>query len=155
MDFSKGFLAKINMINIDYLWIQKVNYENVLFWCRDCFDKGHLAKNFLKASQKNNPRKSHHKSTWWNGAKFKHYIVFKNEGPLDADKIHEIPQVKQVEETNPSPKWKFHIVTRQTLKQENFHQTLRKYWTPTFGCFNLRWPISQQDKVLAISSWWR
>ena len=57
MDFNKGFLAKTNLVGKDYMWTQKIDYENALFHSRDCFEIGHLAKSFPKVSQKNEGKK--------------------------------------------------------------------------------------------------
>ena len=68
MDLNTGFPAEIHLTSKDYVWNQKLDYESVLFKCRSCFEIGHLAKNCPKASQKYSAKKSHHKSTWWEGA---------------------------------------------------------------------------------------
>jgi hypothetical protein len=51
MDFSKGFLAEIILIGESSSWSQKLDYENVYFHCKVCFEIGHKEthwKNILK-----------------------------------------------------------------------------------------------------------
>ena len=38
MDFSIGFPAEIHLTSKSYVWIQKLDYESVLFRCRSCFE---------------------------------------------------------------------------------------------------------------------
>lgn len=54
----------------------------------------------MKATQKHSSRKSHHKPTWWDGAKLEHYNVSKNEAAQDVDKVSKIQEIKQVEESS-------------------------------------------------------
>jgi hypothetical protein len=61
MDLSKGFLAEIILQGKDYSRTQKLDYENLSFRCRHCFDTGHLAHNFGKPPRK----KRSSKPTWW------------------------------------------------------------------------------------------
>lgn len=82
MDFSKGLLAKIRLTSEDYTWIQKSNYENVLFRCRACFDMHHLARHFLKAPP--HLHKDYHKSTWLDGEEYEHYTICRKEQYLDT-----------------------------------------------------------------------
>ena len=49
MDFSKGLSIEIIFTQQDYKWIQKLDYENVLFCCRACYGIRYLA---LTTSQK-------------------------------------------------------------------------------------------------------
>ena len=90
MDFSKGFPAEIHLTSKSYVWIQKLDYESVLFRCRSCFETGHLAKDCPKESQNSNPRKNHRRSTWWSGANPDHYTVRKGEVTLkNLDSMHD------------------------------------------------------------------
>lgn len=75
------------MTNTHYVWVQKVDYENVLLCCRAYFETSHLAKNCPKDAQKNNFRKSQRESTWWGGAKLEHYTILKTKGPLEIKVI--------------------------------------------------------------------
>ena len=78
MDFNKSFLDEINLTNTDYVWVPKLDYENVLFRYRPCFDTSHLAINCPKAIKKNNTsKKNSRKLTWWDGAKLEHYYFQK------------------------------------------------------------------------------
>jgi hypothetical protein len=61
MDFSKGFPAEIILQGKDYSRTQKLDYENLSFRCRNCFETGHLARNCGKPPGK----KRSSKPTWW------------------------------------------------------------------------------------------
>jgi len=90
MDFSKGFPSEICLTSKSYVWIQKLDYKNVLFGCRSCFETRHLAKDCPKESHNSNPRKNHRRSTWWSGANPDHYTVSKSEVPLEnPDSMHD------------------------------------------------------------------
>jgi hypothetical protein len=64
MDFSKGFPAEIILQGKDYSRTQKLDYENLSFRCRNCFETGHLARNCGKPPGK----KRSSKPTWWTEA---------------------------------------------------------------------------------------
>ena len=49
MDFSKGFPAEVILQGKDYSRNQKLDYENLCFRCRKCFDTGHIARNCEKS----------------------------------------------------------------------------------------------------------
>lgn len=38
MDSSKGFPAEIHLTSKDYVSVQKIDYENILFRCRSCYE---------------------------------------------------------------------------------------------------------------------
>jgi hypothetical protein len=63
MDFSKGFPAEIILQGKDYSRTQKLDYENLSFRCRNCFETGHLARHCGKPPGK----KRSSKPTWWTG----------------------------------------------------------------------------------------
>jgi len=56
IDFNKDFLAEINMMVPNYVWVQKFDYENVSFQCRACYEMGHVIKNFPKCLQNDKDR---------------------------------------------------------------------------------------------------
>ena len=63
MDFTKGFPAEIILQGKDYSRTQKLDYENLSFRCRNCFETGHLARKCGKPPGK----KRSSKPTWWTG----------------------------------------------------------------------------------------
>ena len=67
MDFSKGFPAEIILQGKDYSRTQILDYENLSFKCRNCFEMGHLAHSYGKSSRKKRSSKSQ-RPTWWTGA---------------------------------------------------------------------------------------
>jgi hypothetical protein len=69
MDFNKGFSTEIILIGEISSWSQKLEYEDVSFHCRVCFEKGHKATHYPKRPIQ--AKKLKHKSTCWNGAKEK------------------------------------------------------------------------------------
>ena len=71
MDLSKGLPGELKIVNQDYSWTQALDYENIYFRCRSCYNIGHLAKACPNISQ---PYK-HNKATWWTGARPEHYTV--------------------------------------------------------------------------------
>jgi hypothetical protein len=52
MDFNKGFPAEIILLEKNYSWTQKIDFENLCFKCRVCFETGHIARNCEKSSEK-------------------------------------------------------------------------------------------------------
>ena len=50
MDFNKCFLAEINLMAPNYVWVQKLDYKNILFWCKSCYEKGNVMKKCPKYS---------------------------------------------------------------------------------------------------------
>jgi hypothetical protein len=71
MDLNEGLLVELKIVNQDYSWTQALDYENVSFRCRSCYNIGHLAKEYPKTSQ---PYR-HHKAMWWTGVCPEHYTV--------------------------------------------------------------------------------
>jgi hypothetical protein len=67
MDFTKGFPAEIILQGTDYSRNQKLDYENLSFRCRNCFETGHIARNCEKLPGKKRSPKSQ-RPTWWTGA---------------------------------------------------------------------------------------
>ena len=53
MDFNEGFLVEINLMTPNYVWDQNIDYENISFWCRECYETRHVIKNYTKCSQSN------------------------------------------------------------------------------------------------------
>jgi len=51
MDFIKGFPTEINLKALDCMWVQNLDYENVSFRCRACYETRHVIKNFPKHLQ--------------------------------------------------------------------------------------------------------
>lgn len=68
MDFEKEFLGEIILTSEDYFWVQKLDYENPLFWCQACYETSHQPKYWPKATQ--------------HSSKIDNYIVFKNKIPM-------------------------------------------------------------------------
>ena len=56
MDFSKGFPAEIILDGKGYSWTQKLDYEQIHFICRACYETGHLALNCKKFPKNSNPQ---------------------------------------------------------------------------------------------------
>ena len=75
MDLSEGLPVELKIVNQDYSWTQALDYKNISFRCRSCYNTGHLAKACPKASQ---PYR-HRKATWWTGARPEHYNVLNGE----------------------------------------------------------------------------
>jgi hypothetical protein len=48
MDFNKGFPAEIILTSEISSWFQKLDYENVSFCCRVCFETRHKESHFTK-----------------------------------------------------------------------------------------------------------
>ena len=67
MDFHNGFPAEINLLGKGYSWTQKIDYENLCFRCRVCFETGHIARNCEKSSGKRRLPRSQ-RPTWWKEA---------------------------------------------------------------------------------------
>lgn len=67
MDFKNGFPAEINLLGKGYSWTQKIDYENLCFRCRVCFETGHIARNCEKSSGKRRLPRSQ-RPTWWKEA---------------------------------------------------------------------------------------
>jgi hypothetical protein len=67
MDFTKGFPTEIILQGKDYSRNQKLDYENLSFRCRNCFETGHLVHNCGKPPRKKRSSKSQ-RPTWWTGA---------------------------------------------------------------------------------------
>lgn len=89
MDIKKGFPAEIILTSEDYMWVQKLDYKNLLFWCQAYYKTCHLAKNYPKATHYSS-RRGHCKSTLWECVKIEYDIVFKNlDSPLDIDNVAE------------------------------------------------------------------
>lgn len=84
MDFSEGFPAEIILQGKGYSWTQKLDYEQLHFKCRACFETGHLALKCKKFPNKHKEIKTQRKPTWWIGAIPKHQRIGKD---LDADEI--------------------------------------------------------------------
>jgi hypothetical protein len=66
MDFNKGFPAEIILLEKSYSWTQKIDFENLCFRCRVCFETGHIARNCEKSSGKRRSSRSQ-RPTWWTG----------------------------------------------------------------------------------------
>lgn len=81
MDLNEGLPTKLKIVNQDYSWTQALDYKNISFRCRSCYNIGHLEKAFLKTSQ---PFR-HRKATWWTGARPEHYIVSNRESAQHDD----------------------------------------------------------------------
>ena len=90
MDFNKGLPTKIHLVNEGYRWVQKLGFEKVLFHCRVCFEICHFAKSYPKAHN----HRGHQKATWWDGAKFEHYIIFKSDSTTKNAETQEDQQNK-------------------------------------------------------------
>lgn len=67
MDFSKGFSAKIILQDKDYSRTQILDYENLSFRCRNCFETWHLARSCGKQLGKKRSSKIQ-RPTWCMGA---------------------------------------------------------------------------------------
>jgi hypothetical protein len=67
MDFNKGFPAEIILLGENFSWTQKIDFENLCFRCRVCFETGHIARNCEKSSGKRRSSRSQ-RPTWWTGA---------------------------------------------------------------------------------------
>ena len=85
MNLSGGLPAELKIVNLDYAWTQALDYENISFRCRACYNIGHLAKTCPKTSQSYR----HRKATWWMGARPEHYTVLNEETakPEDIGKL--------------------------------------------------------------------
>ena len=109
MDLSEGLPVELKIVNQDYSWTQALDYENISFRCRSCYNIGHLAKACPKMSQSY----KHCKATWWMGACPEHYTVTNDESTKlnDTDNlqlenttetIHAFkdPQIEQTQESS-------------------------------------------------------
>jgi hypothetical protein len=67
MEFNKGFLAEIILLGENVFWTQKIDFENLCFRCRVCFETGHITWNCEKSSRKRRPSRRQ-RPTWWTGA---------------------------------------------------------------------------------------
>jgi hypothetical protein len=67
MDFSKGFPVEIILQGKDYSRTQILDYENLSFRCRNCFETGHLARSCGKSTGKKRSSRSQ-RPTWWTEA---------------------------------------------------------------------------------------
>jgi len=132
MDIGNGFPTEIILTIEDYVWVQKLDYENILFQCRACYETCHLVKNCPKAIQYSS-RRDHRKSTWWEGAKIEHYTMFKNESPLETDKVVEQHKEQGRPLINANPLSKIKSRARQANEDEvtslKSDAILEKGWT--------------------------
>jgi hypothetical protein len=101
MDFSKGFRAEIILTGESSSWSQKLDYENVSFHCRVCFETRHKATHCLKRPRQ--AKKLQRKSTWWDGAKEEHQMINKDE-PDALDPPMDEPNSKSEENRDTSSK---------------------------------------------------
>ena len=92
MDFSKGFPARITLQGKNYSWTQKLDYENLHFRCRNCFETGHLANNCQKLPEKNRIPKSQRKPTWWTGALPEHQSIEPTNDTSHEEETEVVPQ---------------------------------------------------------------
>jgi hypothetical protein len=109
MDFNKGFPARITLQGKNYSWTQKLDYENIHFRCRNCFETGHLANNCQKLPEKNRNPKSQRKPTWWAGALPEHQSIEPANDTPDEEDTEVVPQKTEQatsvqEQVPPSPK---------------------------------------------------
>lgn len=51
MEFNKGFPQEVYLMAPNYVWVQKLNYDNISFRCRECYERGHVIKNYPKPPQ--------------------------------------------------------------------------------------------------------
>ena len=51
MDLNEGLLVELKIVNQEYSWTQALDYENVSFRCRSCYNIKHMAKAYPKTSQ--------------------------------------------------------------------------------------------------------
>ena len=86
MDFTKGFPAKIILQGTDYSRNQKLDYENLSFMCRNCFETGHIARNYEKMPGKKRSPKSQ-RPTWWTGAPMEPHAENKAHGMAEEENI--------------------------------------------------------------------
>jgi hypothetical protein len=109
MDFSKGFPAQITLQGKNYSWTQKLDYENLQFRCRNCFETGHLAIKCQKLPEKNRNPKNQRKATWWVGALPEHQSIAPANDSSSEEDTEIVPQkseqVSSIQEPQPpSPK---------------------------------------------------
>jgi hypothetical protein len=114
MDFSKGFSTEIILIGENSSWSQKLDYENVSFRCRVCFETGHKATHFPKRPRQ--AKKHQRKSTWWVGAKEEHQMISKVE-PDALDLPMDEPKSKS-EEIRDTPSKKKDVDPHDPMKEE-------------------------------------
>ena len=109
MDFHNGFPAEINLLGNGYSWTQKIDYENLCFRCRVCFETGHIARNCEKSSGKRRLPRSQ-RPTWWKEAPPEKQVEGKipasvPEGEADSAPKELVQGTDPVERTPPrSPK---------------------------------------------------
>jgi hypothetical protein len=85
MDFTKGFPAEIILQGKDYSRNQKIDYENLSFRCRNCFETRHIARNCEKLPGKKRSSKSQ-RPTWWMGAPMEPHSESKVQGTTEEAK---------------------------------------------------------------------
>jgi len=61
----------------NYVWFQKLDYGNISFRCRECYETPHVIKNCPKNPQ--NKEKKPQRPKWWEGAQGYHHMIFKEE----------------------------------------------------------------------------
>jgi hypothetical protein len=114
MDFNKGFPTEIILTGENSSWSQKLDYENVSFHCRVCFETGHKATHCPKRPRQ--AKKLQHKSTWWDGAKEEHQMISKDE-PDALDLPMDEPKSKS-EENRDTPSKKQDVDPHDLVKEE-------------------------------------
>jgi hypothetical protein len=108
MDFSKGFLAKINMTGDNYSWTQKMDYEKIALQCQACFSMGHLAAQCPRGPAK---ARKQRKSTWWVGSHIDHQLISKDVSSSDDTLVDGIKEAQAIsapsigDSPNPIPIW--------------------------------------------------
>jgi hypothetical protein len=86
MDFTKGFPAEIILQGKDYSRNQKLDYENLSFRCRNCFETGHIARNCEKLPRKKRSSKSQ-RPTWWTGTPIEPHSESKAHGTTEEAEV--------------------------------------------------------------------
>lgn len=114
MDLNAGLPTELNIVNQDYSWVQTLDYDDVSFRCRSCFDIGHLAKSCPKTPQ----TYRNCKATWWKGARPEHYIVSNDESNTRYDETGDLP-ANNIFEARPR-------ATEPSLEAETMAATPRK-----------------------------
>ena len=99
MDFNKWILAEIHLVSEGYKWVQRLDFENAIFHYKVCFEISHFSKSCPKAYKLHRRR---HKGTWWDGANFEHYTIFKsNSTTKDAKNNAKTQEDQQNKATSP------------------------------------------------------
>ena len=93
MDFSKGFPMEIILQGKDYSRTQILDYENLSFRCRNCFEMGHLACSCGKSTGKKRSSKSQ-RPTWWTGAQSELHAESKAHGKAKEAKAEAEAEIK-------------------------------------------------------------